>query len=110
MTFARSLLRFGFNTESYFARGGVRFRAYHIGRLTGDKYPTSRQSFTSGSSLFNVRGGELGNSYFQVGLGSNLWLNQERTASFFVNGDWNFSVLHGGYSMLNLNGGFLVSF
>ena len=110
MTFARTLLRFGVNTESYFARGGVRFRAYHIGRLTGDKRPVSEQSFTSGSSMFSVRGAVPGTSYFQVGTGANLWLNQERTATLFANGDFNFSVVNQGYSMINLSAGFMLNF
>jgi len=110
MDFNRSLLRLGFNTESYFARGGLQFRAYHVGRLTGDRYPVSRQSFTSGSQLFNVRGAELGNSYAQLGFGSHLWLNQERSATMFMSSDWNFSLVNSGYNMLNLNVGFQVGF
>jgi hypothetical protein len=108
--FNRTLVRLGFNTESYFARGGWRFRAYHIGKLTGDRYPESTQSFTSGSQLFTVRGADLGNSYAQVGLGANLWLNRERTATLFANGDWNFSLVNRGYSMLNVNTGVMFNF
>jgi hypothetical protein len=110
MTFARTMVRYGFNTESYYSRGGIRFRAYYVGLLTGDKYPVSRQYLTSGSDVFKVRGGELGNGYVQVGMGTNLWLNQERTTSLFFNGDWNFSMVNRGYSMLNLNTGIMVSF
>jgi hypothetical protein len=110
MSFGRSLVRFGVNTESYFARGGWQFRLYHVGRLTGDRYPVSQQSFVSGSKVFNVRGADLGNSYCQVGLGSHFWLNQERTATFFMSGDWNFSLVNRGYSMLNLNTGFQINF
>jgi hypothetical protein len=110
MSFGRTLSRFGVNTESYFARGGMRFRAYHIGRLTGDRRPVSEQSFTSGSQLFDVRGGDLGTSYCQIGFGSHLWLNRERTATFFMNGDWNFSLHNRGYNMLNLSVGGQLSF
>ena len=109
MTFSRSFLRLGFNTESYFARGGWQFRTYYVGRLTGDRFPVSEQSFTSGSRTFNVRGAELG-SYCQVGTGLNFWLNQDKTASIFMNGDWNFSLGGGGYSMLNANIGLLQNF
>jgi hypothetical protein len=110
MNLSRSLVRFGVNTESYFSRGGWQFRAYHVGRLAGDKYPVSEQSFTSGSKVFSVRGAELGNSYFQVGSGIHFWLNQERTATFFTSGDWNFSTVNKGYSMLNISSGFQVNF
>jgi len=112
MNFARTLLRLGANTESYFprGRGGWQFRAYYVHRLTGDKYPESEQSFTSGSKIFNVRGAELGNSFFQVGTGLHFWLNQERTATFFANGDWNFSMLNQGYNMIHLSSGFMVNF
>ena len=110
MTFARTLVRFGVNTESYFARGGWRFRLYHVGRLTGDRYPTSEQSFVSGSRTFNVRGADLGTSYCQVGSGLHFWLNQDRTATFFMNGDWNFSLNNRGYSMINVNIGTQLNF
>jgi len=110
MHFDRSLLRLGFNTESYFARGGLQFRAYHVGRLTGDRYPVSRQSFASGSQLFGVRGAELGNSYAQIGFGSHFWLNQDRSATLFMSSDWNFSLVNSGYNMLNLNIGFMQNF
>jgi hypothetical protein len=110
MNFARTLIRFGVNTESYFSRGGWQFRAYHVGRLTGDKYPVSEQSFTSGSKVFSVRGAELGNSYFQVGSGMHLWLNRDRTATLFMDGAWNFSMVNRGYSMLNVSSGFQLNF
>ena len=110
MTFSRSLVRFGINTESYFARGGWRFRAYHVGRLAGDRQPISEQSFTSGSKVFGVRGADLGNSYAQVGTGLHFWLNQDRTATIFFNGDWNFSLNNRGYSMLNLASGVQLNF
>ena len=110
MTFSRSLVRLGFSTESYFAHGGWRFRAYHVGRLAGDRYPVSEQAFTTGSKTFAVRGADLGSSYAQVGTGLNFWLNQDRTATIFFNGDWNFSLHNRGYSMLNLGSGVQVNF
>ena len=110
MTFARSLVRFGVNTESYFARGGWRFRGYYVHRLTGDRYPISEQSFTSGSKVFEVRGGELGTSYCQVGSGLHFWLNRDRTATLFMNGDWNFSLKNRGYSMLSVDFGVQQNF
>ena len=110
MTFSRSLVRFGVSTESYFSRGGVRFRAYNITRVMGDRFPVSSQSFASGSSVFKTRGAELGCNFWQVGVGGHAWLNQERTATLFMNTDWNFSPLRGGYSMLNFNVGLQQSF
>ncbi|MCL2004807.1 MAG: autotransporter outer membrane beta-barrel domain-containing protein [Planctomycetaceae bacterium] len=110
MTFARTLGRFGFNTESYFARGGIQMRKYYMVRLTGDRYPTSLQSFTSGSDVFSVRGANLGYHYSQLGLGSHLWLNQDRTATLFLDGDWNFSWSQGAYSVFNLGIGTQFSF
>jgi len=102
MTFSRSLARFGVNTESYFPRGGWRFRTYYVHRVAGDRRPVSEQSFSSGSRTFNVRGADLGTAYCQVGLGTHFWLNRDRTATLFMNGDWNFSMLNRGYSMLHL--------
>jgi len=112
MDFCRSLVRLGVNTESYFpsGRGGWRSRLYYVHRLTGDRYPLSEQAFTSGSSGFQVRGADLGTGYVQVGLGSHLWLNRDRTATVFANGDWNFSLVNKGYSMLNLNLGLQQNF
>jgi hypothetical protein len=110
MKFSRSLLRIGLNTESYFARGGWQFRAYHVARLAGDRTPVSRQSFSSGSDIFKVRAGDLGNSYAQLGMGSHYWLNQERTATLFMNGDWNFSIINNGYSRLGVDIGVQVGF
>ena len=110
MLFNRSLMRLGFNTESYFARGGWQFRAYHVARTAGNRYPISEQSFTSGSKLFKVHGTDIGNSYAQVGFGSHLWLNQERTATLFSNVDWNFPLINKGGTMFNVNIGIQQSF
>ena len=109
MTFSRSLVRFGINTESYFARGGWRFRAYHVGRLTGERMPVSTQSF-GGSRVFSTRGADLGSSYCQVGIGSHWWLDNARTASLFMNADWNFSMNGTGFSMIHANIGVQRSF
>jgi len=110
MLFSRTLSRVGFSTESYFARGGWQFRAYHVGRFAGNRYPISEQSFVSGSKLFKTRGADLGNSYAQVGFGSHLWLNRERTATVFANTDWNFPVINKGGSMFNVNIGIQQNF
>jgi hypothetical protein len=69
--------------------------------------PVSRQAFTSGSKAFSVRGGDLGDMYTQIGGGAHIWLNQERTATLFTSGDWNFN---GGYNRLGLDIGFQVGF
>jgi len=110
MDFSRSLVRLGFNTESYFARGGTQFRLYYAHRFAGNRFPVSEQFFTSGSAPFQVRGADLGTGYVQVGLGSHWWLNRDRTASFFARGDWHFSVINRGYSMINLNIGLQQNF
>ena len=110
MDFGRVLMRTGVSTESYFARGGWQLRAFHIARLAGNYAPTSTQSFVSGSKEFKVRGAAMGGTAVQLGAGSHFWLNQERTATLFFDGDWNFSVWHGGYSMLNLGTGIQLSF
>ncbi|MCL2709434.1 MAG: autotransporter outer membrane beta-barrel domain-containing protein [Planctomycetaceae bacterium] len=110
MTLSRSFLRLGGTTESYFPRGGLRFRGYYVHRLTGDQYPVSEQTFTVGSKSFKVRGADLGTSYVQVGSGLHFWLNQDRTSNIFMNGDWNFSMKNRGYSMLSVNIGWQQSF
>ena len=110
LNFGRFLLRAGFSTESYFARGGVQLRAYHILRMAGDRFPISTQSFVSGSRDFQVRGGEFGYNQWQLGAGTHFWLNQDRTATLFLDGDWNFSPFKAGYSGLNLSVGSQFSF
>jgi hypothetical protein len=110
MTFARTLVRCGVNTESYFSRGGLRLRGYYVQRLFGDRNPVSEQSFSSGGNVFDVRGGELGSSYCQLGAGLNFWLNQDRTATLFMNSDWDFSMKNRGYSLLSVNLGVQQNF
>ena len=108
--FTRFLMRSGFSTESYFARGGVQLRGYYYSRLAGDRYPHSRQSFVSGGQSFNVRGTDHGFYHWQLGAGSHFWLNQERTATLFFDGDWFFTPFNGGYSTLNLSTGVQIGF
>ena len=109
MTFARTLVRFGYNTESYFSRGGFQMRKYYVVPITGDRYPTSAQSFTSGSEVFNVRGANMRYHYSQLGFGTHVWLNQDRTATLFVDGDWNFSWNQGTYNVFNVSGGLQIN-
>jgi hypothetical protein len=111
MQFARSLTRLGFSTESYFSRGGWQSRAFLVSRFTGDDYPVSEQSFQSGSILFKARGSDLGKNYGQLGLGTHFWLNRERTATLYFDGDWGFSLGgDGGYSLLNFAMGLQQNF
>ncbi|GHT44229.1 hypothetical protein FACS189454_01060 [Planctomycetales bacterium] len=114
LRFSRSLVRFGVNTESYFAggRGGWQARAYYTSRLTGDKVAASTQTFQSGGSVpFQTRGGYLGSSSVQFGLGTHLWLNRARTATFFANGDGDFSLSKNtGYSLFNFSLGLMQNF
>jgi hypothetical protein len=95
LTYSRVTGRLGVSTESYFARGGWQFRGYYSSRLWGDKYPESDQRFISGGKSFNIRGTELGNDYFTLGLGTHLWLNRERTATLFIDYDANIYMEHG---------------
>ncbi|MDR3232357.1 MAG: autotransporter outer membrane beta-barrel domain-containing protein [Planctomycetaceae bacterium] len=111
MQFARSLSRLGFTTESYFARGGWQSRAFFVSRFTGDDYPVSVQTFQSGSIPFSIRGSDLGKSYGQLGLGTHFWLNRERTATLYFDGDYGFSLgSDGGYSLLNIGMGIQQNF
>ena len=110
LNFGRLMVRAGFTTESYFARGGLQLRAYQIFRLAGDRAPHSRQSFASGSKEFTVRGGEFDYNQWQLGAGTHIWLNQDRTATFFFDGDWNFSPFKAGYSKLGITSGIQISF
>ncbi|GHT16498.1 hypothetical protein FACS1894189_0310 [Planctomycetales bacterium] len=109
MTYSRVTGRLGASTESYFARGGLQLRGYYSSRLFGDKYPESEQRFTSGAKAFNIRGTELSNDFFTLGIGSHLWLNRERMATLFVDYDANVYMEHGANRHI-FNIGFQQSF
>jgi hypothetical protein len=46
----------------------------------------------------------------QLGAGTHFWLNRERTATLYFDGDWDMSFGHGGYSLLNFAMGLQQNF
>ncbi len=94
MSFNRTMLRVGFNTETSGSRGSIRMRAFYVSNL-GDDTPVSASRFVSGSDPFSVSGVKLGNDFLNLGVGTNLWLDGEQTASFVLEYDANIYNMSG---------------
>lgn len=89
MYYNRSLFRVGFSSESSGPRGGWHWRAFYVTKMDGANYPDFSARFSSGGKKFSVRGVDLGSNYLNLGLGSNVWLDSDRSTSLFFNYDAN---------------------
>ena len=89
MKFNRSLLRAGFSSETTGSRGGIRMRAFYVTRIDGDDCPTSNVRFMAGGDQFAIQGVKMGSNFLSLGVGTNLWLDGEKTCSFFLDYDAN---------------------
>jgi len=87
MTYYRSLFRAGFSSETSGPRGGIRMRAFYVTQFAGENYPLSKARFASGGQTFDVRGVDLGGEFLNLGVGANIWLDGEKTASLFFDYD-----------------------
>ena len=87
MTHYRSLFRAGFSSETSGPRGGIRMRAFYVTQFDGENYPVSKARFATGGQPFDVRGVNLGGEFLNLGVGTNVWLDGEKTASLFFDYD-----------------------
>lgn len=89
MRLDRTLLRTGFSSETSGSRGSLRMRAFYVTRIGGDACATSDQRFVLGGDQFSIDGVRLGRNFLNLGIGTNLWMDGEKTSSFFLDYDAN---------------------
>ncbi len=87
MEYHRSLFRAGFSSETSGVRGGIRMRAFYVAQFDGENFPDFNARFAKGGSDFNIRGVDLGDSFLNLGIGANIWLDGEKTSSLFFDYD-----------------------
>ncbi len=94
MRLNRTLFRAGFSSETSGSRGGIRMRAFYVANI-GDDCPMFDARFLAGGDQFSISGVRLGDDFLSLGVGTNLWLDGEQTASFFLDYDANIYMTSG---------------